>query len=67
MATTNIRLSDDELRWLQKRAAAEGVSMNDFIRKSFKVVREMLDMQSSGGRVIFEDAQGAQTTIRFIL
>lgn len=67
MPTTNIRLTGDELDWLRKRAAAEGLSMNNLIRKTFKVVKEMLDVQSSGGRVIFEDEHGHQITVRFIL
>lgn len=66
VTTTNIRFPSDLYRRVRQCAAAEHVSINDRVLRAVKVYEELEAVQKSGGRVIFEDAQGEQTVVRFI-
>jgi Arc/MetJ-type ribon-helix-helix transcriptional regulator len=51
MVRTVVSLPDDDKRWLDRRAAQEGVSMTELIRRAVRLLRE----QGGAERPAFEE------------
>ena len=58
MKRTVVSLEDDDKRWLDRRAAREGVSMTELVRQAVRLLRQRLEGRDASFDELLDDTRG---------
>lgn len=61
MVRTIISISEDDKRWLEERAAQEGIPMTEVVRRALRQMREKAEREEPPTETLLSQTQGLWT------